>query len=73
MTRAYILWGNWTTGNDSSFGTSYEERVEVVGGGYLTVGTVTHIFQAKLKISLHSGGCGGATGGSNTHGFRSFG
>ena len=36
------------------------------GGGYLTSGTPHPYFPKQTEDSLHSGGCGGATGGSNS-------
>ena len=62
MTHTYYSPGQ--TGSDSSFGPLVGEGGGA-GGGYLTAGTHPY-FPGQTEDSLHSGGCGGAAGGSNS-------
>ena len=62
MTHTY--YGPGQTGTDSSFGPLIGEGGGA-GGGYQTSGTAPYA-PGTTEDSLHSGGCGGAAGGSNT-------
>jgi hypothetical protein len=63
MTHTY--YGPGQTGSDSSFGPLVGEGGGA-GGGYLTATGPHPYFPGQTEDSLHSGGCGGAAGGSNT-------